>query len=163
MLFPKKIISLLSALFITGCGFTPLYQQREKSFHHVKIATIPDREGQVLKNELLVLFPQNNKGSKTYYLEPVITFDQQNLGLRRDATSKRQTLRAHISFTLIDQALGTAVYKDRIVISGGYNVASSTEISAISLVASEKDTRERILQQGAQEIKVLVESFLNTL
>jgi hypothetical protein len=147
---------------LTGCGFQPLYQQSiENSSYEVSIATLPDREGQILKNELLVLFPKQPQAQKRYLVEPTLTFDQSSLGLRRDATAKRQTLTAILAFTLTDQENQRVVYKDHIMISGSYSVASSTDIGAVSLVASEKDTRMRLLKQAAQEVKLLVASYLN--
>lgn len=139
---------------LTACGFTPLY---ETSSFSLKIATVPNREGQVLKNELMTLFPYKSH-QKTYYLEPVVVFSEDDFGLRRDATTKRHTLTATISFNLFDD--DRKMYQDTLTVTTGYNIASSAEIAAASLITSEKDARLRLMHQAAREIKILVESFL---
>lgn len=149
------------AFTLIGCGFTPLYRAGTNTYN-LKIATMPDHEGQMLKNELLALFTSQANNPCSYTLKPRIVFSHDEHGLRRDATAKRQTLTATIYFSLVKEASHKVIYEDKVITTTGYNVGSSAEVASVPLIASEKDARKRLMQQGAQEIKILIESFLAT-
>jgi hypothetical protein len=150
---------VLFLAFVAGCGFSPLYKNEGCAPYNLKIATFPDRDGQILKNELLVLFPNSSSASRTYSIDGTIVFSHKDLALRKDATAKRQSLSLRVNFELYDSKTGDVVYKDYVVVDGGYNVLSSTDVAAISMIASDNDTKKSMVIQAAKEIKLLIESY----
>ena len=109
MMIKKLILGLFAGMLLAGCGFEPLYVQRDTTsswyfggktdtsitaeMSQVKVESIADRFGQQLRNNLLDLItPQGMPKQPQYRLKVrLISRDTVQQAMRRDitATSKR--------------------------------------------------------------------------
>ncbi len=165
MSFINSILVLAGALYVSSCGFSPLYgpQSSNEETAQIKVDLIPDRPGQMLRNYLLDIF--NPYGKPTFFayrLQAVPTITKEEFGFRRDATSKRTRLTATIDFTLFDTSTGKPLYQDKVEINSGFSVGSKAETASLPQVVSEEDAIRRSLEQGAREVKLLITSYLHS-
>jgi LPS-assembly lipoprotein len=91
----KLGISILSfCFFLTACGFHPLYMPHNESSdicYSLKIATIPDRHGQILRNYLLdMLTPEGQPPKPRYTLAVKLTESVTAIGINKDETTSRK-------------------------------------------------------------------------
>ena len=115
----KNFWSLFLVLFISACGFEPLYvQKKQESLWYfggefdtsisaemakIKVQTIADRFGQQLRNDLLdMLTPLGAPKKPTYRLfvdvEPIESTQQ---ALRDDITATRERVRYKVKYRLL--------------------------------------------------------------
>src|SRR5262245_37235631 len=99
-------LALLSAS-MSGCGFEPLYGERRdvsvvSELATVRIAPIPDRGGQVLRNFLLDQINPRGAGSGAYTLSVDLREPQQEIGILRTDTATRIAYSAIASYSLAD-------------------------------------------------------------
>jgi LPS-assembly lipoprotein len=148
---------------MAGCGFSPLYGPSSlvEKTSQIKIELIPDREGQILRNNLMdMLNPYGQPAQVAYRLKAMPTFSRQEFGFRRDATAKRITIHVMVPFTLTDAQTGHILYQDQVEVSAGFSTGSKAETASLPQVVSEEDAKKRALEQAAREIKLLVTSYL---
>ncbi len=114
----KKIAALISVLLIAACGFQPLYVQRSggKAWYYsgdfdtsiademaqIKVATIADRFGQQLRNDLLdMLTPKGVPQNAKYRLKAVLAdriVTQQ--AMRDDVTATSERIEYRVFYQL---------------------------------------------------------------
>lgn len=119
MLYSRKNIALaLLTIFISGCGFEPLYVEKksnEEWYYHnefdtsikdemasVKVELIKDRIGQLIRNDLLdKLTPKGIPSSPKYYLS-VTNIDKTEIdqALRDDITATRKKVIYKVDYVL---------------------------------------------------------------
>lgn len=153
----RLFLSLVFLMPLTACGFEPLYGNRSASgdaafndFHQIKVATIPERSGQMLRNELLDRL--NYRGEPTqplYELKIEMKEERRDVLVRSDeiATATDMTLTA--TYQLVDR-------KDGKVLASGsprsivrYNVLASP----YATLNSAEDARRRAAKQLAEDIR----------
>lgn len=142
-------------LLLAGCGFQPVHGQRVNGggpaateFAAISIATIPDRIGQLVRNELLdQLTPRGEPANPRYRLQVSLKSDVYDMMIRRDATASRArlTLTATYRLTAGDQAVtdGTA----RAMVS--YDLPAEASFATI---ASERDGERQAAKAVAEQI-----------
>jgi len=91
-----KRLPLLLCLSLTACGFRPLYVSSydlcEVSYP-VKIGTIEDRNGQILRNYLVDrLTPKGAPQKALYTLDVTLKENITDIGVRKDETSRRKQM-----------------------------------------------------------------------
>jgi hypothetical protein len=167
-------IAMVSALLLSlsSCGFQPLYStnneqevsQASKIFAEtamIKIDSIADRNGQILKNELLeLLTPNGEPNSPKYRLKVTLgDFPSIKQGLQSDNTASRILINASAKYSLYNAddivqpiLTGTARAKT------SYNVLDDTYSSIVS-----KETAERrALGIIAEDISLRLGVYFNT-
>ena len=155
-----------AALSLSGCGFRPLYADRSggtgvaDDVATVRVASIPDRTGQILRNELIDrLNPSGEPTDPRYALEVRVAVAELGLGIRKDETATRTTLRFRSSFGLRDSASGAIVYSSRVTAATSYNVVASD----YATIASERAARRRGLILVAESIALRLAAYFNRL
>ncbi len=127
-MFLKKI-SLLSLLFLVGCGFSPLYRTNTDSTtikltEEVSIAPIPNYNGYLLHHSLEnMLNPQKTNREKKYDLHVTLnqpSYTDQSIQGDNFASRKKVTLSA--KFTLKDRATNKVLLSSSTKALGAYNV-----------------------------------------
>ena len=112
----QGIIGLLIVIIATGCGFQPIYGDRASGVStqtavrlaNIKIQTIPDRQGQILRNLLLErLNPRGEPSNPQYFLKTSISYSTSGLGTNIDDETSRARLTATANFTLSGDAFET--------------------------------------------------------
>lgn len=146
------VAALLLAL--TGCGFQPLYAKRGpmggvagEELAKVRIANIPDRTGQYLRNALIDRMQPQGAQEPAYRLEIALLEQQVNLGIQQDATATRGQLRYSGSYVLKDSA-GKELVRESFRASPSFNILESE----FGTILSSEDARERGLRQIADDI-----------
>jgi len=147
----RNILAALAAAPLAGCGFHPLYGGRTAGEYDprlaaIKVAPIPDREGQMLELALREkLNPRSVTAPTRYSLTVTLKLTQSDLGIQRNATSTRSEINAAASYLLS---------------GGGTNVTgNSRTVTAFNLqddawaaTVAEKDARERAIADLADAI-----------
>ncbi len=153
------------AIGLAGCGFRPLYGERDggsvaRDIATVRIAPIADRIGQMLRNELLDrLNPAGEPADPRYALEVRLAVSRQELGLRKDETATRANLRFRSRFRLREAASGAIVYSGRTASVTSFNIVES-EYATIS---AERAARRRGTLLVADSIALRLAAYFNRL
>lgn len=154
------------AMGLAGCGFQPLYSDRPAGgsiagdIAAVRIAPIPDRIGQILRNELIDrLNPSGEPADARFSLEARVAVTKLQLGIRKDETATRTSLRFRSTFRLRDAGSGAVVYSSRAGTVTSYNIVDSE----YATLASERAARRRGLILIADRIALRVAGYFNRL
>jgi LPS-assembly lipoprotein len=151
----RRRVAVLSLLVVlTGCGFQPLYAKRGptggvagEEMAKVRIANIPDRTGQYLRNALIDRMQPQGAQDPAYRLEIALREQQVNLGIQQDATATRGQLRYSGTYVLKDAA-GKELTRESFRASPAFNILDSE----FGTILSSEDARERGLKQIADDI-----------
>ena len=158
-----KNLSLLSLVFLTACGFTPMNKisDNEKTFsltEQIEIRNIPNYEGFLLKNQLNNrLNPQNNNVLKKYTLTTYLkapTYTDQSI--QGDNFASRETITISARYQLKEKSSGKIVLSDSTNVVGAYNIVKNPYATNVAR-SNLKDTLIPIL---ADNISQRLISFL---
>ena len=149
----------MMAASLGACGFQPLYGDRSigavspVDLAAVQIDLIRDREGQMLRNELLDRFQPRGAALKPLYgLSIVLTQQRVGLAIRADETGSRANLIILAKFSLRDLASGDSVFSGSTRAVTGYNVLSSD----FATTSSETDAIRRAVGDLTEQITTRV-------
>ena len=150
---------------LAGCGFQPLYGNRAQpgdaafnDFHQIKVATIPERSGQMLRNELLDrLNYRGEPAQPRYELKVTLTEDRRDVLVRSDevATATDMTLTAR--YQLVERADGKVLTTGAPRVIARYNVLASP----YATLNSAEDARRRAATQLAEDIRARLGVYFN--
>jgi LPS-assembly lipoprotein len=151
----KVVVAFVLVASLAACGFQPLYGKHGpmggtagEELAKVRIANIPDRTGQQLRNALIDrMQPQGRPGNPAYRLEISLLEQQVNLGIQQDATATRGQLRYSGTYVLRDAA-GKELTRESFRASPSFNILESE----FGTILSSEDARERGLRQIADDI-----------
>jgi len=159
----RSLLIALGAAPLGGCGFHPLYGGRlagdyDPDLAAIKVAPIPDRQGQILAMELgEKLNPRGVDTKVLYILNVRLSVAQNNLGIQRDATSTRGEVDARADFELRPvSALGQTAYTGRSRAVSSFNVLTD---GYATMVAAD-DARDRALNDLAEDILVKLQLYV---
>lgn len=148
-----------------GCGFRPLYGERSAAsvsasqLAAIQISLIPDREGQLLRNNLLDrLHPSGAAPRQLYRLDVNLQTVKENYGIRTDETATRATLTMTANYSLIDIASGKPLMNSRSRAISSYNILDSE----FATVISERDAVQRTAADLSEEIRTRLAIFLSS-
>lgn len=148
-----RIIALLAALLLSGCGLRPMYGggadgRVAVALRSVDVAPIPGRSGWLMFNALRDRLAVGGQASPVYRLEVELDDSIIGLGIRGDraATRERRTLRAR--YRLIDMATGAVLLDATAGSDAGIDVVSSE----YATVAAEQTALERLSEVVADQI-----------
>ncbi|MGP1394015.1 MAG: LPS assembly lipoprotein LptE [Inquilinaceae bacterium] len=151
--------SMLMLGGLAGCGFTPLYGAGEDgvaisdTLTDIKIAVIPDRDGQILRNYLIERFnPSGRPTEPRFVLEVGLREAIQRLGIEKDATATRANLIVSAPYRVTDSADGS------VVVAGEANTVTSYSIldDQFATLSAERSARDRALRQLSDTIRTRV-------
>ena len=131
--FKALAISLISlTLFISGCGFQPLYQHDTashsilKELSLIRIAPIEDRIGQQLRNFLQDdITPRGKPTNPSYELLVKMNKTRRDLVLLQDATSTFAKVRLHAAYTLTNFNTGATLTSGNVTAKTGFTITQS--------------------------------------
>ena len=149
---------LPAILLLNACGFQPVYGSHHSHIENgivvdglgaVHIATIPDRSGQILRQELQQRFYTGPRAeTPRYELRVKLRENKIDLGVRKDAVVTRAQYRFQATYSLVNAQNGQLIRNGHSRATASYNILDNefaTDISA-------KDARERGLTLIADEI-----------
>lgn len=108
----RAIPFFLFLFVIAGCGFTPLLAPSYDEtvvpalLASIKVDRIPNRSGQELRNFLLERFSNENNTPFHYRLAVQLDIIHQQVGIQKDATTKRMRLVVTVFYQLYDIKTG---------------------------------------------------------
>jgi LPS-assembly lipoprotein len=155
LLFNRHII-ILSGLLLGACGFQPLYGTKSAGqvgaeFSKIRIAAIPVRIGQQLRNELdRLLHPGGQSQRSLYRLRATLKESTSSLAVKKSAFATRANLTMSVSYSLTQASREKALVNASNAISVSYNIFNSE----FETLMAEKDARKRAVRELAQEIRV---------
>jgi LPS-assembly lipoprotein len=150
------LAALAAALVLPGCGFRPLYGERanapriSRQLADIGIDVIPNRPGQILRNELLDrISPQGTPAQPAFLLGVQLSEFRQDLAVRRDETATRTNVILSAQFAL------RRAFDNQVVHGGIAVVRNSFDLleNKFATLAAEEDARARALRQLAEEIR----------
>ena len=163
---PMAVLAVGLAVGLAGCGFRPLYADRPEGtgvaneITSVRIAPIRDRAGQVLRNELIDrLNPKGEPADPRFSLETSVSAAELKLGLRKDETATRTSIRFRSTFRLRDNGSGAIVYSSRASSVAAYNIVDSE----YATMAAKRAARRRGLILIADSIALRLAAYFNRL
>ena len=148
----KKTLTLC-CLLLSGCGFHPVYGPSENgtvthNMGMVAIDSLPDRHGQMLRNDLIDRMYINGRPEHPLYrLTIKARASEEDLGIQADATSTRSMLNFYADYDLKDLkgvslAHGTA-----------HSVASFNKLTAqYATMAARDSAYERTISEVSNQI-----------
>lgn len=142
---------------LAGCGFQPLYGRYgtdgpavHEALSQIRVGIIPDREGQILRNELLSrLNPGGRPQDPRFRLEVALREDKENIGLTAIDTITRVNLILRARFVLTGVEDDRPLLRDQVTAIAGFEVLDDE----VATLASEIDARRRALVQIAEQIR----------
>ncbi len=148
-----RIIAVLSLLFLSACGFKPLYEAGGSSaamqakLAAVEIAPIPDRLGQIMHNRLL---DRLNSSGSTYRLEVSLEQVSEGFGTRPDAgkTQEQLTMFANVKLISFEGSEPVTLFEDRIRARTSYDLV----LSDFAIVSQREDSARRLALELAERI-----------
>lgn len=157
-----RITLLAAALASTiGCGFRPIYAPPESpageadasspsALATVRVANIPDRSGQQMRNRLTDLFGSDAVDApERYRLQVKLKERSDSLDIRRSGLATRGTFHLTAEYTLIDDADGAEVLAGSARGVTTYNLLDED----FSTLTSIEDARTRVISQVAGDIR----------
>jgi len=147
---------LFFALSFTACGFRPIYGTHgadsgspvAMDLNNIAIGNIPDRDGQMLRNDLIDrMYGKNRPQKPAYKLNITIRSSEQDLGILANATATRCLLDMYGDYSLADSS-------GKVVVKGtAHSVVSFDKLDQMyGTVASRQDAHERTLHEISEQI-----------
>lgn len=162
MSWSAKINVLLLALLLAlpACGFTPLYGNGGAAQHEdvraqlgsIHIASIPNREGQYLRNLLIDRLYSGGRPESPAYTLTIATIQETrtDLDITKSSNATRAQLRLNTHMTLTEQATGRKVLERPLSAITSYNILQSQFTTRVS----EQNTRENALEELARQAEL---------
>jgi LPS-assembly lipoprotein len=155
----------LCALLLAGCGFTPLYQDPEPAAGEVsvgnelaavQIAPIPDRVGQLVRNDLLYRTRgREDGGGADYRLDVRLTESISELAVESTGFATRSNLRLSAVYTLVDLGTGRRLVNGRSRAISSYNIVDAS----FSTLTAQNAARERAAARVAEDIRARLAAY----
>ena len=162
--FKALAISLISlTLFISGCGFQPLYQHDTashsilKELSLIRIAPIEDRIGQQLRNFLQDdITPRGKPTNPSYELLVKMNKTRRDLVLLQDATSTFAKISLHAAYTLTNFNTGATLTSGNVTAKTGFTITQSEYAN----IRAEKEAASRASREISYDITRQLALFL---
>jgi LPS-assembly lipoprotein len=152
------VSAVLAAAASTGCGFRPMYGERaagtapvSAELAAIDVAAIPDRSGQLLRNQLeRLLDPAASAGTAHLYtLSVQLREKTDSFAVERTGFATRANVEMIATYSLQEAASGTRVLAGTSRAFSTFNLLDND----FSTVAAAGDARDRAIQQLAYEIR----------
>ena len=155
------VTGCLGFLATKGCGFRPIHKADSVSgmanLGKIHVSVIPDRTGQLLRNELLQqLQPSGPIKPFEYVLSVSLNESIQTFAIRRDAVATRANLTLQASFRLKAHDTGKALFTDQSFSINSYNILTSD----YATVSARHHARKRAVRHLAMDIRNRVSVWL---
>ena len=150
------ILGFCSFAFLSGCSFHPVYGSHNggdgspvaAQLNEVTIENIADRDGQILRNDLIDRMYGKNRLSQPKYDLKITTHNtEEDLGILANATATRSLLDMYAEYSLTDS-------QGKLLIKGtAHSVASYDRLDQMyGTVAAEQDAHQRTLHEVSEQI-----------
>lgn len=150
-----KRIAPLAFLLLAACGFQPIYSSHDHSapvadeMAQVAIDNIPDRTGQMLRNNLIdrMYGTSGRPRRPLYHLGVELRTTIEDLGIQADATSTRTLLNTYGTYALTDRD------GNELIRGTAHSVASYNKLSdQYGSLASKENAIDRTINEVSEQI-----------
>lgn len=148
------VLPMLIAAALTGCGFRPLYGTQSYNpnvmddLASVEVASMADRQGQLVHNALLTALNPNGESPRPrYHLVTTLSVTETQQALRTDDTATRDVMTYSTTFWL---------YEDKTrILNGSFSQTYSYDFleQHYANVSAADDIKKRAAQSIADEIR----------
>ncbi|MEM7650500.1 MAG: LPS assembly lipoprotein LptE [Pseudomonadota bacterium] len=154
----QKTLFTMALLFLASCGFHPVYGVNkytavgvEEKLAQTQIGSIPDREGQYLRNALIDRFYRSGRPANPRYSLTIseITESLRGLDVTIDSDTTRGQLALFTSIQLIDKSTNEKLIERNLKSIASYNIIASEFANRVS----EQNSRENALNDLARQIE----------
>ena len=158
-----SILAGLTTIFLTGCGFTPMYGQHSASeptgqsaavsqqLSQIGIDIIPDREGQLLRNHLIDRLYRSGYPSTTIATLKVSKVNETRTELDLTKSSDATRAQLHLTATMtLQDTKGKTLLNRSIQSVTSFNILGSEFASRVT----EEAARENALRDLARQIEL---------
>ena len=159
----------LTLLFLlANCGFQPLHGSRAgpvagstvSDMSYVMVAAIPDRTGQLVRNNLLDRLHAGGMAAKPVFRLIVhLKESREGIAFQQDDSATRFNLRLSARFELVDSRDGASLLKGHTRAIAAYNVVRSDYANLIS----QRDAQKRAANSVADGIQKRIAVFFSRL
>ena len=154
------VVSLLSMLTLTACGFKPMYganatgQTITRALADIAIdpvgGPIDARLSQQVRNALLDrISPLGRPADARYRLTVAVTEDREDVGLRQDASVTRANVSLNAQFQLVDTETDAPVLTSNAWVATSYDVTQQD----FSTVTAQQAAERRLTLDLAEDIR----------
>jgi LPS-assembly lipoprotein len=155
-------LALSGLLALSGCGWEPLYADREAGpadieLSGIKVDPIPERIGQRLALALREsLNPDGAPAPQRYRLSILLTTARADLGIQQTGLGSRGKLDATANITLRDIRTGAALFYTTSHVAESFDILANEYAS----VVAEDDARTRAVEELRRDIVTRLTVFL---
>jgi LPS-assembly lipoprotein len=162
----RLLVSLLICLALPGCGFQPMYGGSGATsapavmdqLGRIHVKPIPDRLGQVVRNELLdVINPYGQPEQPAYELGLLVGEEREDVGLRQNASATRANYRMSAKFELRDAATGDLLLDGTTWAETAFDIVQQDYPTVIA----QQSARKRLATQLAEEIRTRIAVYFD--
>jgi LPS-assembly lipoprotein len=152
--FPLLALVLSTTLVLAGCGWTPLYANRESGpadaeLRAIKVSPIPERIGQRLAMALRESFdPDGAPSPQRYRLDSLLTTARSDLGIQETGLGSRGKIDATVTFWLRDIKTGAQLIVNTVHTAESFDIVANNYASVIA----EEDARIRAVEELRRDI-----------
>ena len=159
--FYYLIIVAFCTLFISACGFQPLYVDQSDMgtgatvpFHSVSVSNIPNQDGQYLRNKLIDTIYINGIPQNPRYRLSMTGLNESitPLGIRKDETATRAQMRISVKLNLIDVKTGETVLNRGLIATNSFNQLSSQYTTNVSNQYARERALDELSRQTVKEL-----------
>ena len=154
MIFVTRITVLFALCFLAACGFHSIYGARDNSpaveaeLNDVAIGNIPDRNGQMLRNDLIDrMYAKGRPQNPKYQLDVSMRVLEEGIGLLPNATTSLTELNLYADYVLKDEA-GKSLVKATAHATATYNQLQQE----YGTLAAEQNAYQRSIDEVSEQI-----------
>lgn len=160
----RSLALLCLLVTLGGCGFQSLYGKADEfvlqNLESIKVETINDRKGQILRNRLLTLLtPKGTPQKPLYSLQVTLKIQEQNIGVLRDATASRVERIITATYSIKNTKNNKTLFASKATATGAYNILTGADYSTI---VSKKKAETLAFDQIAQQIQSQLACYFET-
>jgi LPS-assembly lipoprotein len=169
MSWSRPLLLVLMLAFVAGsqtaCGFKPLYgidksgvSDPQGDLASVRVNPIPDRLGQLVRNQLAdYLSPHGSGKQKRYGLNVELSLSSEGTALAQDESATRYNLTMTAAFNLVDLGTNKKVFVGQARSISVYNVITSEYATLIA----RQDAERRAARDVAEELRTRLGVFFS--
>jgi len=147
-----RIIAVISLLFLTACGFQPLYEAGGSSsamqtyLASVEVGPIKGRVGQIMRNRLVSRL--NGAGNPEYRLDVGLQQNSETFGVRPDTATTQEQLTLTAGVRLVSLKTGEPVLEENFRARTSFDLV----LSDFATVSQREDVANRLALELAERI-----------
>lgn len=155
----KYTATLFLVLILAACGFTPMYgtggggsPALQAALSDVAIDSIPDREGQMLRNLLIDRFYTHGEPQNAAYIVKIAALKEKltDLDITKTSDTTRAQLRIDTHMELRDLATGETVLERKLQAITSYDKLGSEFTNRVS----EENARRNAIEDLARQVEL---------